>query len=53
MALLPFWRKKEGDFDLIVLGGGSAAFAAAIRAAELGASVAIAEEGVIGGTLRR
>ncbi len=50
MALLPFWRRKAGDFDLIVLGGGSAAFAAAIRAAELGASVAIAEEGVIGGT---
>lgn len=50
MALFPFWRRKAGDFDLIVLGGGSAAFAAAIRAAELGASVAIAEDGVIGGT---
>jgi mercuric reductase len=50
MALLPFRRKKDSDFDLIVLGGGSAAFAAAIRAAEMGASVAIAEEGAIGGT---
>jgi len=50
MALLPFRRKKDSDFDLIVLGGGSAAFAAAIRAAEMEASVAIAEEGVIGGT---
>jgi mercuric reductase len=50
MALLPFRRKKDSDFDLIVLGGGSAAFAAAIRAAEIGGSVAIAEEGVVGGT---
>lgn len=38
------------DQDLIVLGGGSAAFAAAIRASELGAKVAIVEEDVIGGT---
>lgn len=45
------WRKaRRNGFDLIVIGGGSAAFAAAIRAAELGASVAIAEEEVIGGT---
>src|SRR5579875_1579202 len=43
-------RKAKGDFDLFVLGGGSAAFAAAIRAAELGARVGVAEEGVIGGT---
>lgn len=50
MAFLSFRRKKDSDFDLIVLGGGSAAFAAAIRAAEMEASVAIAEEGVIGGT---
>ncbi|MGH9358770.1 MAG: mercury(II) reductase [Terriglobia bacterium] len=38
------------DLDLMVIGGGSAAFAAAIRAAELGANVGVAEEGVIGGT---
>lgn len=37
-------------FDLIIIGGGSAAFSAAIRASELGAKVAIAEESVIGGT---
>lgn len=43
-------REDGNGFDLIILGGGSAAFAAAIRAAELGAKVAIAEEGVIGGT---
>ncbi len=38
------------DLDLMVIGGGSAAFAAAIRAAELGAKVGVAEAGVIGGT---
>jgi mercuric reductase len=45
-----FNRTTKTDFDLFVLGGGSAAFAAAIRAAELGARVGVAEEGVIGGT---
>jgi mercuric reductase len=47
-----FFRRsaREHDFDLLVLGGGSAAFAAAIRGAELGASVAIAEGDVMGGT---
>jgi mercuric reductase len=49
--VIPFAKEKNKvDFDLIVLGGGSAAFAAAIRASELGAKVAIAEENVIGGT---
>ena len=38
------------SFDLMTIGGGSAAFAAAIRAAELGARVAIIEKGTIGGT---
>ncbi|MBI5750498.1 MAG: mercury(II) reductase [Nitrospinae bacterium] len=38
------------EFNLIIIGGGSAAFAAAIKATELGARVAIVEEGVIGGT---
>jgi mercuric reductase len=43
--------EAEGaDFDLMIIGGGSAAFAAAIKAAELGASVAIVEAGTIGGT---
>lgn len=40
----------NGDFDLIILGGGSAAFAAALKATELGAEVAVCEKGVIGGT---
>ncbi len=38
------------DFDLMVIGGGSAGFAAAIKAAELGARVALVEAGTIGGT---
>ncbi|MBI4972479.1 MAG: mercury(II) reductase [Candidatus Omnitrophica bacterium] len=37
-------------FDVVILGGGSAAFAGALKAVELGAEVAICEEGVIGGT---
>lgn len=36
--------------DILVLGGGSAGFAAAIRAAELGARVALVEGGTLGGT---
>lgn len=37
-------------YDLMIIGGGSAGFAAAIKAAELGAQVAIVEQGTIGGT---
>lgn len=47
-----FFVKKPGrnGTDLVVIGGGSAAFAAAIRAADLGAKVAVCEGGTIGGT---
>ncbi|MCH7669730.1 MAG: mercury(II) reductase [Acidobacteria bacterium] len=38
------------DYDLLILGSGSAAFAAAIKAKDLGATVAIVEKGTIGGT---
>lgn len=38
------------DYDLVVLGSGSAAFAAAIRAHDLGGRVLMVERGVIGGT---
>src|SRR5574341_293767 len=38
------------EFDLAIVGGGSAGFAAAIKAAELGARVAMAEAGTLGGT---
>jgi len=37
-------------FDLVVVGGGSAGFAAAIKGAELGARVALVEGGTLGGT---
>lgn len=42
--------KTNHRYDVVILGSGSAAFAAAIKAAELGASVAITEHGIIGGT---
>ena len=38
------------DFDVVIIGGGSAGFAAAIKGAELGARVAMAEAGTLGGT---
>jgi mercuric reductase len=37
-------------YDLIILGSGSAAFGAAIKAVDLGAKVAMIEKGTIGGT---
>lgn len=40
----------DGDFDLMVIGHGSAGFAAAIRAVELGFRVALVGDGEIGGT---
>lgn len=38
------------DYDLIVVGGGSSGFAAAIQAQELGAKVVLVNAGMIGGT---
>lgn len=40
----------EADYDLVAIGSGSAAFAAAIRAVSLGARVALIERGSVGGT---
>lgn len=37
-------------YDLLIVGSGSAAFAAGIRARDLGATVALCESGTIGGT---
>src|SRR6058998_415011 len=37
-------------FDLVILGSGSAAFAAALKAAEHGAKIAMVQRGTIGGT---
>jgi mercuric reductase len=41
---------NDEDYDLLIIGAGSAAFAAAIKATELGARVAIVERGTVGGT---
>ena len=46
----PANRASRDRFDLMVIGGGSAGFAAAIRGAELGCSVALVEADTIGGT---
>ena len=41
---------SEDSFDLVVLGGGSGGYAAAIRATELGMTVALVESDKLGGT---
>src|SRR5258708_6974355 len=46
----PLVGDKKHDYDLIVIGSGSAAFAAAIRATEAGSRVALMESNVVGGT---
>ncbi len=39
-----------GDYDIIILGSGSTAFAAALRAQSSGAKVVMIEKSVLGGT---
>ncbi|RKR74020.1 dihydrolipoyl dehydrogenase [Frondihabitans australicus] len=41
---------SEQNFDVVVLGGGSGGYAAALRASELGFSVALIEKDKVGGT---
>jgi dihydrolipoamide dehydrogenase len=41
---------SEQNFDLVVLGGGSGGYAAALRASQLGFSVALVEKDKLGGT---
>jgi mercuric reductase len=50
IALLASDGHGDHQFDLMVIGGGSAGFAAAIKGAELGYRVALVEAGTIGGT---
>ena len=40
----------DHSFDLVILGGGSGGYAAALRAAELGKTVALVEKDKVGGT---
>ena len=40
----------DTPYDVVVLGGGSGGYACALRAAELGLSVALVEQGKLGGT---
>ncbi|MCK5890548.1 dihydrolipoyl dehydrogenase [Aeromicrobium sp.] len=39
-----------GTYDIVILGGGSGGYAAALRASQLGLSVALVEKGKLGGT---
>ena len=41
---------SEQNFDIVILGGGSGGYAAALRASQLGFSVALIEKGKLGGT---
>jgi len=43
-------NQPEKEVDLIIIGGGSAAFAGALKGVELGAAVAMINDGLIGGT---
>ncbi|MFZ2014040.1 MAG: dihydrolipoyl dehydrogenase [Nocardioides sp.] len=40
----------DGEFDVLILGAGSGGYACALRAAQLGLSVALVEKGNLGGT---
>ena len=46
----PLIRVEENSYHVVVIGGGPAGYVAAIRAAQLGAKVAIVEKGTFGGT---
>jgi dihydrolipoamide dehydrogenase len=41
---------SDGEFDVLVLGAGSGGYACALRAAQLGLTVALVEKGNVGGT---
>ena len=50
----PYWAYRKGwklsQFDLVILGGGSGGYACALRASQLGMSVALIEQDKVGGT---
>ena len=50
MAETPSLTQDAQQFDLIVLGGGTGGYVAAIRAKQLGLNVAVVEEYKLGGT---
>ena len=41
---------SEQNFDIVILGGGSGGYAAALRAVELGFTVGLVEKDKLGGT---
>ncbi len=43
-------RRSVSQFDVVILGGGSGGYACALRSSQLGLSVALIEEGKLGGT---
>jgi dihydrolipoamide dehydrogenase len=43
-------QNQSGQFDLVILGGGSGGYACALRAAQLGKSVVLIEQDKLGGT---
>src|SRR5690348_17903577 len=47
---MPDRRVRQDHYDLLILGSGSTAFAAAIRAAELGKTAVMIEARTLGGT---
>ena len=42
--------EAAGDYDVVILGGGSGGYACALRSAQLGLTVALVEKGELGGT---
>jgi len=50
VASFEVYIPKKDMYDIFILGGGSAAFAAAIKASDIGARVLVAENNIIGGT---
>ena len=42
--------EAAGDYDVVILGGGSGGYACALRSAQLGLKVALVEKGELGGT---